>query len=84
MTTDPSARVALITGANKGIGFAVGRGLGEAGVSVLLGCRDVARGQEAAGKLREDGECQCPVPSICAGSMPWAARAHCFRSTVTM
>ena len=39
---------ALVTGANKGIGLAIARGLAEAGMSVWLGARDRARGEHAA------------------------------------
>jgi NAD(P)-dependent dehydrogenase (short-subunit alcohol dehydrogenase family) len=49
------AKVALITGANKGIGFEVSRELGRVGFTVLLGARDTARGEEAASKLRDEG-----------------------------
>jgi NAD(P)-dependent dehydrogenase (short-subunit alcohol dehydrogenase family) len=49
------AKVVLVTGANKGIGFEVSRQLGRAGFTVLLGARDMARGEEAAGKLRAEG-----------------------------
>jgi NAD(P)-dependent dehydrogenase (short-subunit alcohol dehydrogenase family) len=49
------AKVVLITGANKGIGFEVARQLGRAGFTVLLGARDAARGEEAAAKLRGEG-----------------------------
>jgi NAD(P)-dependent dehydrogenase (short-subunit alcohol dehydrogenase family) len=41
-------RVALVTGANKGIGLAVVQGLLEQGVVVYLGARDPARGERAA------------------------------------
>jgi NAD(P)-dependent dehydrogenase (short-subunit alcohol dehydrogenase family) len=44
--------VALITGANKGIGLEVARQLGEKGITVLLGCRDRDRGQAAVEQLR--------------------------------
>ncbi len=49
------AKVVLITGANKGIGFEVSRQLGRAGFKVLLGARDPARGEKAAGNLRGEG-----------------------------
>jgi NAD(P)-dependent dehydrogenase (short-subunit alcohol dehydrogenase family) len=47
----PSEKIALVTGANKGIGFATARRLGELGVTVLLGARDEERGKQAAGLL---------------------------------
>lgn len=43
--------LALITGANKGIGFETARQLGRQGVHVLIGARDTARGEEAVQKL---------------------------------
>jgi NAD(P)-dependent dehydrogenase (short-subunit alcohol dehydrogenase family) len=46
-------RIALVTGANKGIGFETARRLGRAGVTVLLGARDPDRGTEAAGRLND-------------------------------
>ena len=52
MTQD---RIALVTGGNKGIGFETARKLGEAGVHVLLGSRDKARGNAAAAKLAYEG-----------------------------
>ena len=48
-------KIALITGANKGIGLEVSRQLGRAGFTVLLGARDTERGEEAAKKLRDEG-----------------------------
>lgn len=46
---------ALITGANKGIGFAAARLLGESGVKVLIGARDPEKGAAAAELLRGEG-----------------------------
>lgn len=48
-------KIALITGANKGIGFETARQLGKEGVKVLLGARDEKRGTEAAQKLKDEG-----------------------------
>lgn len=50
-----TGRIALVTGANKGIGFEVARGLGRAGHTVLLGSRDAANGERAAETLRGEG-----------------------------
>ncbi|HEY9725300.1 MAG TPA: SDR family oxidoreductase [Chroococcales cyanobacterium] len=47
-------KVALITGANKGIGLEIARQLGVQGITVLLGVRDENRGREAAEKLQAD------------------------------
>ncbi len=46
-----TAKIALVTGGNKGIGLEIVRQLAAAGVTVLLGARDSARGQAAAATL---------------------------------
>jgi NAD(P)-dependent dehydrogenase (short-subunit alcohol dehydrogenase family) len=48
-------KVALITGANKGLGFEMARQLGQKGVTVVLAARDAQRGEAAAEKLRGEG-----------------------------
>ncbi|MFD7657713.1 SDR family oxidoreductase [Actinosynnema sp. NPDC059797] len=48
-------KTALVTGANKGIGFAVARGLGAIGFTVAVGARDDARREEAVERLRAEG-----------------------------
>lgn len=50
--TPESKRVALITGANKGIGFETARQLGALGITVLMGSREQQRGQTAVDTLR--------------------------------
>jgi NAD(P)-dependent dehydrogenase (short-subunit alcohol dehydrogenase family) len=48
-------QVALITGANKGIGFETARQLGKQGIIVVVGSRDAAKGDAAVAKLRAEG-----------------------------
>jgi NAD(P)-dependent dehydrogenase (short-subunit alcohol dehydrogenase family) len=47
-------RTALITGANKGIGFETARQLGRGGMTVLVGSRDEERGTRAVLSLRKE------------------------------
>lgn len=42
---------ALVTGANRGIGFEVARELAKQGIETILGCRDLAKGEAAVKKL---------------------------------
>jgi NAD(P)-dependent dehydrogenase (short-subunit alcohol dehydrogenase family) len=49
---DLADAVALVTGANKGIGHEVARELGERGATVLVGARDAERGRAAVDSLR--------------------------------
>ncbi len=55
MSPGSAPRVALVTGANKGIGAATAAGLARLGLTVLLGARDEARGTVAATRMRDDG-----------------------------
>lgn len=55
MTGSSQQKVALITGANMGIGLEVARQLGALGWRILLGARDANRGQAAADTLSASG-----------------------------
>ncbi|HYF71841.1 MAG TPA: SDR family oxidoreductase [Nocardioides sp.] len=60
-TTDQK-RTALVTGANKGIGFAIAEGLGAQGFRVAVGARDAVRRDDAVAKLRANGVDAFGVP----------------------
>ena len=49
---DQSGRLAVVTGANSGIGLVAARELARAGAHVVMAVRDTARGADAARKVR--------------------------------
>lgn len=53
--TPVTGTIALVTGANKGIGYEIAGGLGATGATVLVGARDAQRGAAAAAKLSAEG-----------------------------
>ncbi|SCG78869.1 SDR family oxidoreductase [Micromonospora humi] len=55
-------RTALVTGANKGIGYEIAAGLGALGWRVGVGARDEQRREAAVAKLRADGVDAFGVP----------------------
>jgi NAD(P)-dependent dehydrogenase (short-subunit alcohol dehydrogenase family) len=48
-------KIALITGANRGIGLETARQLGAQGVTVLLAARDLAKSEAAVATLKKEG-----------------------------
>jgi NAD(P)-dependent dehydrogenase (short-subunit alcohol dehydrogenase family) len=57
-----STKVALVTGANKGIGFAIAEELGARGFRVGVGARDAGRLADAVERLRAGGVDAFGVP----------------------
>jgi NAD(P)-dependent dehydrogenase (short-subunit alcohol dehydrogenase family) len=55
LMSDTKKKVALVTGGNKGIGLETARQLGQLGITVLIGARDLAKGEAAAAELKKDG-----------------------------
>lgn len=51
---DQKGRVAVVTGANTGLGFETARALAERGATVVLAVRDVEKGKKAAARISGD------------------------------
>ena len=65
-------KVALVTGANKGIGHAIASELAARGFTVLVGARDAARGEAAANRIAGDARA-CELDVTRADSIAAAA-----------
>jgi NAD(P)-dependent dehydrogenase (short-subunit alcohol dehydrogenase family) len=50
-----SQRIAFITGGNRGLGLQTALELGQTGIQVVIGSRDLAQGEKAVAKLRAEG-----------------------------
>lgn len=51
---DQSGKVAVVTGANSGIGYHTSLELARAGARVVLACRDALRGQDAIARIKTE------------------------------
>jgi NAD(P)-dependent dehydrogenase (short-subunit alcohol dehydrogenase family) len=51
---DQRGRVAVVTGANTGLGYETAKALAERGASVVLAVRDVEKGEQAAARMTGD------------------------------
>ncbi len=54
-------KIALVTGANKGLGLAISRQFAQQNIQVVMGVRDITKGEVAMNQLRHDGlavDCQ--------------------------
>jgi NAD(P)-dependent dehydrogenase (short-subunit alcohol dehydrogenase family) len=49
-----AGKLALVTGANRGLGLEITRGLARAGATVVLACRDATRAESAMRQLRQE------------------------------
>ncbi|MBB5606483.1 MULTISPECIES: SDR family oxidoreductase [unclassified Janthinobacterium] len=75
-----SHRIALVTGANKGIGLEIARQLAQAGVVVILGARDAGRAKAALDDLLSQGLKAQAVPLDLDDHASIAAAAETIRA----
>ena len=61
-------RVAMITGANRGLGLAASRALARDGMTVVMGGRDRQALDEAVEALSEEGTCVVLLLRVYSGS----------------
>ncbi len=67
-------KLALVTGATRGIGWAAAQALGRQGARVLINGRDAARVADAVARAQAEGWCALPAP-FDVGDLPQARAA---------
>lgn len=73
-------RIALITGANKGIGLETARQLAQAGLTVLLAARDSRKAEQAVAQLAQEGLQVHPITLDVTDPAQIAAAATAIKS----
>jgi NAD(P)-dependent dehydrogenase (short-subunit alcohol dehydrogenase family) len=67
---DQHGRIAVITGANSGIGLEAARELARAGAHVVMACRDTTKGDAAAATIRKEiASCELDVTALDLASL---------------
>ncbi len=73
---DQSGRVAIVTGSNTGLGYDTARVLAARGARVVMACRDTAKGDAAAARIRaQSSGAQVDVRKLDLGSLESVRRA---------
>jgi NAD(P)-dependent dehydrogenase (short-subunit alcohol dehydrogenase family) len=55
VSSESNGKVALVTGANKGLGFEMSRQLAQQGLTVIIAARKLEAAEAAAAKLKSEG-----------------------------
>jgi NAD(P)-dependent dehydrogenase (short-subunit alcohol dehydrogenase family) len=80
---DQSGRVAIVTGANSGIGYETARALAAKGARVVVACRDASKGRDAESRIRAaHPKCDARFEALDLGSLA-SVRAFAERFLAT-
>jgi 2-dehydro-3-deoxy-D-gluconate 5-dehydrogenase len=60
---DLTAKVAIVTGGNGGIGFAIAQGLADAGAAIVIAARDADKNARAVAALQQSGAKVLSIPT---------------------
>jgi NAD(P)-dependent dehydrogenase (short-subunit alcohol dehydrogenase family) len=81
---DQKGRVAIVTGANTGLGFETARALAEHGATVVLAVRDVEKGTKAAARISGDVSVQALDLTSLESVRHAAAELHTKHSSIDL